>query len=118
MIVFSTGRNDMLKVRGLLPGGAVQACIDFAAASRTEPYVPYDTGALKNAPFRYLGEGEIRYDLPYAAKQYYENAGAGYQGTAQGGLRGPYFFERMKADHGFAILSQAAALCGARAERG
>ena len=40
-----------------------------------------------------------RYDIVYAHTNYYLNAGKGKQGTASGGLRGKFWFERMKADH-------------------
>lgn len=39
------------------------------------------------------------YDIVYAHTNYYLNAGKGKQGTASGGLRGKFWFERMKADH-------------------
>ena len=38
------------------------------------------------------------YKAYYAKKQYYTNAGMGYQGEALGGLRGKQWCNRMKAD--------------------
>lgn len=106
--------HSVLEALGLLPGGAAQLLLDKRAADLTAPYVPYDTGALSRAPYGSLGQGELHYDLPYARRQYYENSGKGYQGTARGGLRGPYFFERMKADHSGRLLSEMATFLGAR----
>ena len=41
----------------------------------------------------------MKYIAPYARQIYYTNAGRGQEGTQNGGLRGKYWFERMKADH-------------------
>ena len=45
------------------------------------------------------GEGVVKYIAPYARQNYCTNAGRGREGTQNGGLRGKYWFERMKADH-------------------
>ncbi len=99
---------------GLLPGQAAQRFLDRRAADLTAAYVPYDTGALARSPYKNLGQGALCYDLPYARRQYYENTGQGFEGTARGGLRGAYFFERMKADCGRQLLRETAARLGAR----
>ena len=86
--------EEILEKRGLEPGGRVQKYIDDAVIRLCEPYVPFDTGALKESPYTCSppGEGRVVYGVPYARRQYYENKG-------DGGLRGARWFERMKADH-------------------
>lgn len=50
-----------------------------------DPYVPFDTGVLKNSA-RTVG-GSVWYSTPYARRQYYEHKG--------GGLRGARWDKRM-----------------------
>ena len=85
--------KEILAQRGLEPGGRVQKYIDEAVIDFCEPYVPYDTGALKESPRTCSppGGGQVVYGVPYARRQYYENKG-------DGGLRGARWFDRMKAD--------------------
>lgn len=61
----------------------------------------FKTGNLIKSGIRgtKIGSGEVMYDIVYAHTNYYLNAGKGKQGTASGGLRGKFWFERMKADH-------------------
>lgn len=93
--------DKVLKSRNLEINGAVQKYVDSEVIRLTDPYVPMDTGALKkSAPLgTKIGSGTVIYNSVYAKRQYYTNAGRGKQGTSKGGLRGKYFFERMKADH-------------------
>lgn len=42
------------------------------------------------------------------------NAGKGKEGTSKGGLRGKFWFERMKADHLEDILKTAKEKCGGK----
>ncbi len=84
--------ENILRKRGLDKGGAVQRAVDKAVIDLCEPYVPFDTGALKESPKTCSSPGKVVYGMPYARKQYYENKG-------DGGLRGARWFERMKADH-------------------
>ena len=44
-----------------------------------------------------IGSGEVQYIAPYAHRQYYSPR---KPGSSTGALRGPLWFERMKADHG------------------
>ncbi len=85
--------NQIIGERGLDKGGRVQRYIDGAVVDFCEPYVPFDTGALKESPRTCSppGEGRVVYGVPYARRQYYENKG-------DGGLRGARWFDRMKAD--------------------
>lgn len=89
------------QLRGLDPGGKVQKYVDSEVLRRSDPYVPFLTGALKKSGFlgTKIGSGTVIYNAIYAHKNYYHNRGRGKQGTSKGGLRGKYWFERMKADH-------------------
>lgn len=95
--------DDIKREHGLEQGGAVQQYIDGAVTGFCEPYVPYDTGALKSSPYNYSppGGGKVIYGVDYARKQYLENKGGE-------GLRGAQWFARMKADRGNEIIEGAA----------
>ena len=106
----------MLKDRGLNAGGKVQKAIDSEVLRRSDPYVPFKTGFLKKSGIlgTKIGSGEVVYNAIYADKNYYHNAGKGKQGTANGGLRGKFWFERMKADHLPDILKTAKETAGGK----
>lgn len=97
--------------RGLEVGGKVQQYVDSEVLRLTDPYVPMDTGQLKQSGTRHtkIGSGNVIYKTPYARKQYFHNKG--------NGLRGAYWFERMKADHRDNILKGAAEVAGGRSEK-
>ena len=80
---------------------AVQKMVDSEVLRQSDPYVPKRTGMLKKSGIlgTVIGEGIVKYIAPYARQNYYTNAGRGQEGTQNGGLRGKYWFERMKADH-------------------
>lgn len=101
--------------RGLEVGGQVQRFIDSEVLRRTDPYVPFDTGALKASGTRHtrIGSGNVIYRTPYARKMYY-NPQFNFQG---GPMRGGKWFERMKADNRDSILRGAAQVAGARGEK-
>ena len=82
-------------------GYRVLATIDSEVLRRSDKYVPFRTGFLKKSGIlgTEIGNGEVIYNALYADKNYYHNAGRGKQGTALGGLRGKFWFERMKADN-------------------
>ena len=83
----------------------VQRYIDSEVIRLCEPYTPFDSGYLKNNAPRIgsvIGSGVIRYNAPYAKRQYYSNKGSGQ--------RGRLWFERMKADHKNDILRGAMAI--------
>lgn len=86
-------KAEIIAELGLEKGGRVQRYIDRTVADFCEPYVPFDTGALKESPRSCStpGEGRVVYGVPYARRQYFENKG-------DGGLRGARWFDRMKAD--------------------
>lgn len=88
-----------------------QKYVDSEVLRHSDSYVPMDTGMLKKSGISgtVLGSGEVDYTAPYAREQYYTNAGRGKEGlNASGGtsgLRGKYWFERMKTDHKQEILA-------------
>lgn len=72
----------------------------FAAecARLMDPYVPFDTGVLKNSVglASQYETGDLIYPAPYARKQYYLHP----QGQGiHDGKRGSYWGQRMIADH-------------------
>ena len=109
---------DILRERGLGAGGAVQSYIDGQILAYCEPYVPKASGALIASGYSATkkGSGKVVYGAPYAAYQYYGKTSRGnaikYNGAP---MRGSYWFERMKAVYGDAILNRAAALAGGTA---
>lgn len=95
-----TWSEDFSKRRGE-QFDAVQKMVDSEVLRQSDPYVPMRTGMLKKSGIlgTVIGEGVVKYIAPYARQNYYTNAGRGREGTQNGGLRGKYWFERMKADH-------------------
>lgn len=77
----------------------VQVFIDNEVLRLCDPYVPKDTGMLIKSGIlgTVVGSGEVIYQAPYARNQYYTNSGNGNHNKS--GLRGAYWFERMKADN-------------------
>lgn len=105
---------QILANRGLQTGGRVQTYIDNEVVRLSDRYVPMRSGTLKKAIGTVYGSGEVKYNTPYANRNYYENRGRGTQGTSNGGLRGRLWFERMKAVFKDVILDGARRLSGAR----
>ena len=83
----------------------MQQVIDSECLRLMDPYVPLDTGALRDSGILHttIGSGEIIYRSPYARKQYYipMNHGNGSKRTA-------YWFEYMKKDGGTEKILRAA----------
>lgn len=76
-----------------------QKFLDSEVLRTTSPYVPFRTGALEHSGQlgTVIGTGEVIYNAPYAAAQYYNTAETrSYDPTGQ---RGGMWFERSKADH-------------------
>lgn len=87
-------RGEILKRRGLEKNGMAQQVLDNLVLQTCDPYVPFDTGMLRDSGTIHtvIGSGVVQYKTPYARKQYYENKGGE-------GLRGKMWLERAKADH-------------------
>lgn len=105
--------NSILEKRGLEPNGQVQSFLTNEIARLSNPYVPWQSGNLKDTQVS-ITSSRIKYYAPYATKQYYENAGMGKQGTAKGGLRGKRWTERAWADHGKEIVEGAIKIAGGK----
>lgn len=74
-----------------------QAIFDSEVMRQMTPYMQLVTGAMIHSMTlgTDVGSGEIRVITPYARSVYYSSAPVG---RPTGPLRGPYYFERMKAD--------------------
>ncbi len=87
-----------------------QKYIDSEVLRLSAPYNPFKHGDMikSGTAGTVLGSGVVEYTAPYARRQYFTNSGRGFEGinAVKGtkGLRGPYGFERMKADHKDDIL--------------
>ena len=89
----------------------LQFAFSQKVAATVDPYVPFDTGTLKNSVnlASKSDEGLLVYNTPYARKQYYLHA-EGTDLRGETGLRGSYWGQRAIADYGEHL-----ALYGARA---
>ena len=107
----SDSLNNILKKRGLEPNGKVQKYIDSEVMRHMEPYMPRLTRAMIDSMIigTDIGSGEVVVNTPYAHKR--------SEVARKNGLRGPYFFERMKADHADTILNGAAKISGGKAKK-
>lgn len=83
-----------------------QMFVDSEVLRLSEPYVPLLTGTLIRTGIlgTDVGSGLVEWIAPYAKKQYYSPRPAG---SHSGPLRGPFWFERMKADKGSRIIKGA-----------
>jgi hypothetical protein len=77
----------------------------------SEPYIPLKTGALirSGTVEEEGGNVTVQWTVPYARYQYFSPR---RPGSPTGPLRGPYWFERMKATHMKRILERARGLAG------
>lgn len=82
-----------------------QIFVDTQVLRLSDPYVPMQTGMLKQSGTlgTEIGSGEVLWIAPYAQKQYYDTADYRDYDPQRGG----HWFERMKADHGPAIIAGA-----------
>lgn len=90
---------------------AAQMFVDSEVLRLSEPYTPMQTGMLiKSGTLGTdIGSGLVQWIAPYARYQYYSPR---KPGSETGPLRGPYWFERMKAQHKRAIIAGARRLAG------
>ncbi len=96
-VKFDTVEN-ILKRRGLNPHGEAQQYVDSEVMRNMEPYMQLDTGMMIKSMHTAtdVGSGEVKVNTPYAKMRL-------HNGKTKG-LRGPQYFERMKADHRDEIL--------------
>lgn len=97
--------QKILLKRNLGKNSKSQKFFTSEVARLSNPYVPFDTGTLKDTTVK-LEVDKIIYKAPYAKKQYNENKGKG--------LRGKQWIPRMWADRGGEIVSSIAKLVGGK----
>lgn len=87
---------------------SAQQYVDSEVLRYCDPLVPFDTGSLKLSGQlgTTIGDGEVIYIAPYAARMYF-NPQYNFRGAPN---RGAYWFERMKVSHRDAILRGAMAI--------
>ena len=87
-----------------------QSFLDSEVLRLSSAYVPIKTSMLQKSGIlgTVIGSGEVQWVAPYARPQYYNTADT----RSYDPKRGAHWFERMKADHGKAILSKAKKIGG------
>lgn len=98
--------QKILLRRHLNENGQAQKFFTGEVKRLSDPYVPFDSGPLKNTVR--VGNGQITYTQVYAQRQWHEHKG--------NGLRGPKWCLRMWADRGNEVVDSVARFCGGRAE--
>lgn len=88
-----------------------QKFVDSEILRLSEPYIPLQTGMMIKSGIlgTAIGSGEVAWIAPYSRPQYYMKR---KPGSETGFLRGPKWFERMKAVSGEGIIRQARRLAG------
>lgn len=91
---------------------AAQKFVDSEVLRLSSRYVPLRTSMLQKSGIlgTEIGSGEVAWIAPYAKKQYYETADS----RSYDIMRGGHWFERMKADHGAAIIEGAKKTAGGK----
>ena len=127
--------NRILDRHGLGARGRAQKYVDNEVLRLSDPYLPYQTGMLRDSGLHGtdVGSGKVVWNSPYAKFLYYGKVMLGmeshspwaksgekkaktsrdltYHGAPK---RGAFWFERMKADHLQEILKGLARLLGGR----
>ena len=87
-----------------------QKFVDSEVLRLSSAYVPIKTSMLQKSGIlgTVIGSGEVQWVAPYARGQYYHTSDT----RSYDPKRGAHWFERMKADHGKAILSKAKKIGG------
>ena len=91
--------------------GEAQVFFTKQCAKYMNNYVPFDTGRLKDMSVT-MGTNYVKYDTPYAKKQYYTNSGNGIRNRS--GLRGKLWDRRMWNDKKNTIVQELANFIGGR----
>lgn len=104
----------LLKARRL--DGAAELFLANEVARSCDPYIPMQTGTLKNTKqiVQTANGTVLKYTQRYARKQYYSGRSPG--SSHFGPLRGRYWFERAKTDHKSEWLRSTAAYTGGTAK--
>lgn len=107
--------EKILLKRYLNKNGKAQVRFTKECYKIMNPYTPFLTGRLKDMMVQ-VNPTNIEYNAPYAAEQFYKNAGNGKQGTSFGGLRGKRWDKRAWADKGNSVVKKIADFVGGRAK--
>lgn len=91
----------------------IQRYVDSEVLRLSEPFIPLRTSMLIKSGIlgTDIGSGTVQWIAPYARAQYNSPRAPGSQ---TGPLRGPQWFERMKAIYGKQIVAGAKKLAGGR----
>lgn len=106
-------KQKILLRRNLGENGKAQQYFTKQVAAKSEPYIPYDTGRLKDIDVE-IQPKRIIYSAPYARLQFYSNKGMGRNGTSKGGLRGARWTSRMWNSKGDEIVQLVAQFVGGK----
>lgn len=99
--------TDKIKLkRNLGNNGPAQKLFTSEVARLSDPYVPMETGVMKNT--RIIGNDKVTYPQVYSRKQWNENKGKG--------LRGKMWCLRMWADRGKEVVNTIAKFVGGKAK--
>lgn len=103
--------QKILARRGLEARGKVQKFVDSEVMRVMEPYMPFDTGTMVKSMYTAtdIGSGEVKVNTPYAHRRLLS--------ARHVGIRGPQYFERMKADRLESILDGAAKIAGGKPDK-
>ncbi len=95
---------------------ASQAYVDSEVLRLSEPFIPLRTSMLIKSGIlgTDIGSGEVAWIAPYAKAQYYSKR---KEGSETGPLRGPQWFERMKATYKERIVRGARRIAGGKENR-
>ena len=116
--------QQTLARRGLEEQGKAQQFLDSEVIRTTDPYVPQDSGKLKQSAISgtKVGSGKVVYNTPYSKYQYYGKLMVGkapktltnkdLQYHSGDSKRGGFWFERSKADNLDAWLNGVAQVIG------
>lgn len=87
-----------------------QAFVDNEVLRYSSAYVPFQSGMLQKSGIlgTVVGSGTVQWIAPYSKMQYYSTADS----RSYDEKRGAHWFERMKADHGKAIIAGAKKMAG------
>lgn len=87
-----------------------QMFLDSEVLRLSSAYVPIRTSMLQKSGIlgTVIGSGTVQWIAPYSKKQYYDTADTRFYDA----LRGGHWFERMKADHGKALIAKTKEIAG------
>lgn len=105
--------DDCIKALGLEEKGRVQQAVNEAFLTGVDPYVPFETGLLKDSARLHsdLRFGKIIWNAENKARRLYygeEEWNWSNGGVQEGGLRGPYWAERYMQNGGREEIEKAA----------